>query len=44
MAPMRKALIAVTSAHATLYPDGKETGKLDSRVCTVYILTLLTFS
>lgn len=23
---MRKALIAVTSAHATLYPDGKETG------------------
>jgi hypothetical protein len=30
MAPTRKALIAVTSAHATLYPDGKETGKLNS--------------
>ncbi|KAK5174085.1 plasma membrane heat shock protein [Saxophila tyrrhenica] len=26
MAPPRKALIAVTSAHAPLYPDGKETG------------------
>jgi putative intracellular protease/amidase len=26
MAPERKALIAVTSAHAPLYPDGKETG------------------
>ncbi|KAL8817621.1 MAG: hypothetical protein Q9191_008111 [Dirinaria sp. TL-2023a] len=28
MAPPRKALIAVTSAHAPLYPDGKETGML----------------
>lgn len=26
MAPPRKALIAITSAHAPLYPDGKETG------------------
>ena len=26
MAPPRKALIAVTSAHAPLYPNGKETG------------------
>lgn len=26
MTPPRKALIAVTSAHAPLYPDGKETG------------------
>lgn len=26
MAPPRRALIAVTSAHAPLYPDGKETG------------------
>lgn len=26
MAPPKKALIAVTSAHAPLYPDGKETG------------------
>ena len=26
MAPPRKALIAVTSAHAPLYPEGKETG------------------
>jgi D-lactate dehydratase len=26
MAPARRALIAVTSAHAPLYPDGKETG------------------
>ncbi|USP81179.1 class I glutamine amidotransferase-like protein [Curvularia clavata] len=26
MSPPRKALIAVTSAHAPLYPDGKETG------------------
>ena len=26
MAPSRKALIAVTSAHAPLYPDGQETG------------------
>lgn len=26
MAPPRKALIAVTSAHAPLYPGGKETG------------------
>ncbi|KAJ5111291.1 class I glutamine amidotransferase-like protein [Penicillium argentinense] len=26
MAPARKALIAITSAHAPLYPDGKETG------------------
>ncbi|KAJ5875541.1 uncharacterized protein N7473_012888 [Penicillium subrubescens] len=26
MAPTRKALIAITSAHAPLYPDGKETG------------------
>ncbi|KZF26901.1 class I glutamine amidotransferase-like protein [Xylona heveae TC161] len=25
-APSRKALIAITSAHAPLYPDGKETG------------------
>lgn len=29
MAPARKALIAITSAHAVLYPDGKETGKLN---------------
>lgn len=27
MAPPKRALIAVTSAHAALYPDGKETGK-----------------
>ncbi|KAF2731861.1 hypothetical protein EJ04DRAFT_566532 [Polyplosphaeria fusca] len=26
MAPPRKALIAITSAHAPLYPEGKETG------------------
>jgi hypothetical protein len=26
MGPPRRALIAVTSAHAPLYPDGKETG------------------
>ena len=26
MAPPRKALIAVTSAHAPLYSEGKETG------------------
>lgn len=26
MAPPRKALIAVSSAHAPLYPEGKETG------------------
>ncbi|KAK9349664.1 class I glutamine amidotransferase-like protein [Lipomyces doorenjongii] len=26
MAPPRKALIAISSAHAVLYPDGKETG------------------
>ncbi|WPH04014.1 class I glutamine amidotransferase-like protein [Acrodontium crateriforme] len=26
MTPPRKALIAITSAHAPLYPDGKETG------------------
>ncbi|KAH7114244.1 class I glutamine amidotransferase-like protein [Dendryphion nanum] len=26
MSPPRKALIAITSAHAPLYPDGKETG------------------
>ena len=26
MAPPHKALIAITSAHAPLYPDGKETG------------------
>lgn len=26
MAPPRKALITVTSAHAPLYPEGKETG------------------
>lgn len=26
MAPPKKALIAVTSAHAPLYPEGKETG------------------
>lgn len=26
MAPSQKALIAITSAHAPLYPDGKETG------------------
>ena len=26
MTPPRKALIAVTSAHAPLYPEGKETG------------------
>ncbi|KAK8021780.1 class I glutamine amidotransferase-like protein [Apiospora arundinis] len=26
MSPPKKALIAVTSAHAPLYPDGKETG------------------
>ncbi|KAF4201533.1 hypothetical protein CNMCM8927_001428 [Aspergillus lentulus] len=26
MAPRHKALIAITSAHAPLYPDGKETG------------------
>ena len=26
MAPPRKALIAITSAHAPLYHDGKETG------------------
>ena len=26
MPPPRKALIAVTSAHAPLYPDGQETG------------------
>lgn len=27
MPPPRKALIAITSAHAPLYPEGKETGK-----------------
>lgn len=27
MAPPRKALIAITSAHAPLYPEGKETGE-----------------
>lgn len=26
MAPPRRALIAVTSAHAPLYPEGRETG------------------
>jgi hypothetical protein len=26
MAPVRRALIAITSAHAPLYPEGKETG------------------
>ena len=26
MAPPRRALIAITSAHAPLYPEGKETG------------------
>lgn len=31
MAPPRKALIAVTSAHALLYPDGKETGNVPPR-------------
>lgn len=30
MAPPRRALIAVTSAHAPLYPDGKETGMIYS--------------
>ena len=30
MAPPRKALIAITSAHAPLYPEGKETGKTSS--------------
>lgn len=43
MAPMRKALIAITSAHATLYPDGKETGKLDFSYFYCLLLTLLTF-
>lgn len=27
MAPVRRALIAITSAHAPLYPEGKETGR-----------------
>lgn len=30
MAPTRKALIAITSAHAPLYPDSKETGRSSS--------------
>lgn len=30
MTPPRKALIAITSAHAPLYPDGKETGVFNS--------------
>lgn len=27
MSPARRALIAITSAHAPLYPEGKETGE-----------------
>ena len=27
MTPPRKVLIAITSAHAPLYPEGKETGE-----------------
>lgn len=37
MAPPRKALIAVTSAHAPLYPDGQETGRV--QIClSLYVL------
>jgi hypothetical protein len=35
MAPARKAVIAITSAHAVLYPDGKETGRLDVLLSTI---------
>lgn len=27
MSPVRRALVAITSAHAPLYPEGKETGE-----------------
>lgn len=36
MSPPRKALIAVTSAHAPLYPDGKETGVFVSEALHPY--------
>ena len=36
MVPPRKALIAVSSAHAPLYPEGKETGEFIAIHCRVY--------
>lgn len=42
MAPTRKALIAITSAHATLYPDGKETGRLNLLFSATSLLTFPT--
>ena len=38
MAPPKRALIAVTSAHAALYPEGKETGYFITEVLHPYLV------